>query len=281
MLKVTFHGVRGSTPCQSDDVRRYGGNTSCVSVVAPGEDPVVFDLGTGLRYFGFAQPTDGTFRGTCLLTHLHWDHTQGLPFFVPVLREGAQFDIYGPTQEPGGTVESAMRRFMAPPHFPVTLDQLPGEIRFHDVGDEDFRIGGFAVRSRLIPHVGNTLGFRLAWNGLSVAYLSDHQQPLDGSYSMTRGARELVEGVDLLIHDAQYTPPEFELKRTWGHCTMEYAVWLAANAGAKRLALFHHDPSRTDDELDELFTCLDHGASKLGLELFVAREGACVELGPA
>ena len=112
-LSVTFHGVRGSTPCHGDDIRRYGGNTSCVSIAAPGEDPLVFDLGTGLRYFGQTQPHDGSFRGSCLLTHLHWDHTQGLPFFVPILRAGATLDIYGPCQEDDGSVERAMRRFMA------------------------------------------------------------------------------------------------------------------------------------------------------------------------
>ena len=103
-MKVTFHGVRGSTPCHGDDIARYGGNTSCVSVDVPGADPIVFDLGTGLRYFGAGQPQDGTFRGSCLLTHLHWDHTQGLPFFTPMLRPGAEFDIYAPVQEDGRTV---------------------------------------------------------------------------------------------------------------------------------------------------------------------------------
>ncbi len=238
----------------------------------------MFDLGTGLRYFGRDQPHDGSFRGTCLLSHLHWDHTQGLPFFVPILRDGARFDIYGPAQEDGSSVEQAMNHFMAPPHFPVTLDQLPGEIRFHDISDADFAIGGYQVRARLIPHVGNTLGFRVEWNGVSVAYLSDHQQPMDGSFSMSQGARDLVEDADLVIHDAQYTPSEFELKRTWGHCTVDYAVWVAGSARAKRLALFHHDPTRHDDDVDELLTCSRRAGAKFGLEVMAAREGLSVEL---
>jgi len=280
-LRVTFHGVRGSTPCHGEDIKRYGGNTSCVSLIAPGEEPIIFDLGTGLRYFGMDQPQDGSFKGACLLSHLHWDHTQGLPFFVPILRPGAELDVYGPVQEDGTSVEWAMNRFMAPPHFPVTLAQLPGKIRFHDIGDEDFNIGGYKVRSRLIPHVGNTLGFRAEWNGMSVAYLSDHQQPLDGSFSMSRGARELVEDVDLLIHDAQYTPEDFEVKRTWGHCTVDYAVWLASNARVKRLALFHHDPTRHDDAIDELWACAHRIGHKVGVEVFAASEGLTVELQPA
>lgn len=277
-LRVTFHGVRGSTPCHGDDVRRYGGNTSCVSVEAPGEDPIVFDLGTGLRYFGATQPVDGSFRGSCLLTHLHWDHTQGLPFFVPILRQGASLRIYGPCQEDGSSVRDAMNRFMAPPHFPVAFDQLPGRIDFTDVGDADFAIDGFEVRSRLIPHVGNTLGFRVTWRGASVAYLSDHQQPYDGSYSATQGALDLVRGADLVIHDAQYTPTEFEQKRNWGHCTVEYAVWLAKEAGARRLALFHHDPSRHDDAVDGLLRRAREEAGCTGLEVFAASEGLTVEV---
>jgi phosphoribosyl 1,2-cyclic phosphodiesterase len=104
-MRVTFHGVRGSTPCQSDDIRRYGGNTSCVSVDAPGDDPLLLDMGTGLRYFGKQVPIDTLFRGNCLLTHLHWDHVQGLPFFAPLLREGSSLDVYGPTQDDGRTLE--------------------------------------------------------------------------------------------------------------------------------------------------------------------------------
>ena len=252
-----------------------------MSLDAAGETPLVFDLGTGLRYFGRHQPHDGSFKGTCLLSHLHWDHTQGLPFFVPILRPGAEFDIYGPVQEDGSSVEAAMNRFMAPPHFPVTLAQLPGLIRFHDVGDSDFAVGGFAVRSRLIPHVGNTLGFRVEWNGISVAYLSDHQQPYDGSFTMTAGARDLVTGADLVIHDAQYTPSEFEMKRTWGHCTVDYAVWLAAEAGAKRLALFHHDPTRHDEDIDVLWADARRTGDELGVEVIAAREGLTLELGAA
>lgn len=277
-LNVTFHGVRGSTPCHGDDIRRYGGNTSCVSVDAPGEDPLVFDLGTGLRYFGRTQPHDGSFHGTCLLTHLHWDHTQGLPFFVPILRPGATLEIIGPRQEDGSTVEAAMRNFMKPPHFPVALEQLPGRIAFRDVADDCFAIGGFHVMSRLIPHVGNTLGFRVQWRGVSVAYLSDHQQPHDGSHTVTAGALELVRGADLVIHDAQYTPSEFVHKSNWGHCTVDYAVWLAAEAGAKRLALFHHDPTRHDDAIDELWAAARATGERAGVEVFAAREGLQVEL---
>ncbi len=278
-MQVTFFGVRGSTPCDGDDISRYGGNTSCVAVRVPGEPPLFFDLGTGARYFGTTLPQDGTFRGTCLLSHLHWDHTQGLPFFSPLLHEGAELDVYAPAQEDGRSVADVINTVIRPPLFPVTIDQLPGMVRFHDVADEEFRVGSFKVMSRMVPHVGPTLGYRIEWGGRSIAYLSDHQQPHDGSYAVSDGARELIEGVDLLIHDSQYTPSEFEKKATWGHCTIDYAIWLAGHCHASRLALFHHDPSRSDVALDEVVRCAAAAGARMGVEVFAASEGLVVDLG--
>ncbi len=140
-LSVTFQGVRGSTPCHGDDIKRYGGNTSCVSVDVPDEPPIIFDLGTGLRYFGMGQAHDGTFRANCLLTHLHWDHTQGLPFFTPMLRDGAELDVYAPAQDDGRSVADVFASIIHPPLFPVTLDQFPGTFRFHDCDDTEFDLG--------------------------------------------------------------------------------------------------------------------------------------------
>jgi phosphoribosyl 1,2-cyclic phosphodiesterase len=277
-MRITFHGVRGSTPCQSDDIRRYGGNTSCVSIDVAGQPPLLLDMGTGLRYYGKQVPADVLFQGNCLLTHLHWDHVQGLPFFSPLLREGSSLDVYGPAQDDGRSLDEVVSVTIRPPLFPVSVDELPGSVRFHDTADTDFSIGGFDVMARLIPHLGPTLGFRVECQGRSVAYLSDHQQPFDGSYSADSGALELVEGVDLLIHDAQYTQTEFKAKATWGHCTIDYAVWLAAQAGAKRLALFHHDPSRRDDDLDALLMCAAEAGARRGVEVIAASEGLVVDV---
>ncbi len=278
-MQVTFFGVRGSTPCNGDDIARYGGNTSCVAVRVPGEPPLFFDMGTGARYFGKTLPQDGTFRGTCLLSHLHWDHTQGLPFFSPLLHEGSELDVYAPAQEDGRSVASVIGTVIRPPLFPVTVDQLPGVVRFHDVADDEFMVGGIKVMSRLVPHVGPTLGYRIEWGGRSITYLSDHQQPYDGSFSVSDGARELAEGTDLLIHDSQSTPNEFEQKSTWGHCTIDYAVWLAQHCNVRRLALFHHDPSRTDVALDEVQRCAVATGAKFGLEVFAASEGLTIDVG--
>lgn len=250
-----------------------------MSVDVPGEQPILFDLGTGLRYFGAAHRDDERFEGTCLLTHLHWDHTQGLPFFTPMLKPGARLDVYAPVQEDGRTVAEVMGATIRPPLFPVGLDQFPGTFVFHDVGDAEFDVGGVRVMSRLVPHVGPTLGYRIEWNGFSIAYISDHQQPYDGSLRASEGALELARGVDLLIHDSQYTQDEFALKHNWGHCTVDYAVWFATQARAKRLALFHHDPTRHDDAVDALGECATKAGALLGLDVVVAREGLTVELG--
>jgi phosphoribosyl 1,2-cyclic phosphodiesterase len=244
----------------------------------PGGPPIIFDLGTGLRYFGMSQPHDGTFRASCLLTHLHWDHTQGLPFFTPMLKPGAELDIYAPVQDDGRSVAEVFGSTIHPPLFPVTLDQFPGTFRFHDCDDTEFDIGDVHVTSRLVPHVGPTLGYRIEWEGHSVAYISDHQQPYDGSLRASDGALELAQGVDLLIHDSQYTQDEFAMKFNWGHCTVDYAVWFAAEAGAKTLALFHHDPTRHDDAIDALGLCAAATGRLRGLEVIVAREGRSVVL---
>lgn len=273
-VKVTFYGVRGSTPCHGDDTRRYGGNTSCVALSAPGNDPLFFDIGTGARYLGAAQPADRPFRGTCLLSHLHWDHAQGLPFFSPLLREGSHLDLFAPKQDDGRSLAATFDEMIRPPMFPVRLQQFPGCVRFRELEDAEFMIGEFSVVSRLVPHIGPTLGYRVEWGGRSVAYLSDHQQPHDGSFSVTDGARELVQGVDLLIHDAQYTAAEFGGRCHWGHSTIDYALWLAQECSVAMLALFHHDPTRNDDALDAIAA----SAADAGPRVVVASEGLTIDL---
>ena len=275
-MQVTFFGVRGSTPCHGEAVAKYGGNTSCVAVIVPGHGPLFFDLGTGARYLGTDQPHDGTFRGTCLLSHLHWDHTQGLPFFTPLHSPGAELDVYAPMQDDGRPVAEVIAEVIKPPLFPIGVAQLPGTLHFHDTPDSDFYLGEIKVIARRVPHVGPTLAFRLEWNGQSVAYLSDHQQPSDGTMSVSDAVREIADGVDLLIHDSQYTNPEFALKSTWGHCTFEYALFVAEECRVRTLALFHHDPTRTDGDLDLMRDEALIAGQRGGYEVFVAAEGMTV-----
>ena len=278
-MHVSFHGVRGSTPCHGADIGRYGGNTSCVSVSVAGEEPVLFDLGTGLRYYGLSWPSDEPFRGSCLLSHLHWDHVQGLPFFTPLLRDGSELVVYAPEQEDGMTPAEVLRSTICPPLFPVGIDDLPGSIDVR-VAEPKFRIGGFDVLACPVRHVGPTCGYRLSHGGASVAYISDHQQPRNPML-VDESVHELCGDVDLLIHDAQYTPSEFVKKADWGHCTVEYAVWLAGHVGARRLALFHHDPMHDDQMLDCLEAAAQMCGASFGVDVFAAYEGLTVDVGAA
>lgn len=277
LLNVSFFGVRGSTPCPCDANRRYGGNTSCVALESPDHAPIVLDLGTGLRFWGETLDPTQAFVGSALVTHIHWDHVQGLPFFTPVLQPGAQFDVYGPPQPEHGSLETAFNHLMRPPYFPVTTKELLGDIRFHDAWDEDLELDGAKVKVRSVPHVGSTSGYRVEMGGTSVAYISDHQMPADGSYSISDEVLELCDGADLLIHDAQYTEDEFTAKATWGHCTSDYAVHVAKESGASRLVLFHHDPTHHDGAVDAI---LAH-AKRLAMgstieEVIAAHEGLVI-----
>jgi phosphoribosyl 1,2-cyclic phosphodiesterase len=276
-VSVSFHGVRGSTPCSGPEVARYGGNTSCVSLAVADGPPIVFDLGTGLRNFGAGVPSHTPFLGAALVTHLHWDHVQGLPFFTPTLRPGGHLDVFGPRQPDGG-LRDAFERMVQPPFFPVTFDDFAGSFEFGDVHDDDFALFDAKVTARPVPHLGATVGYRVERGGVTVAYVSDHQQPLDGSFRVADAVLELAEGCDLLIHDAQYTACDFAHKAHWGHCTVEYAVEVARQAGARRLALFHHDPAHGDDLLDTI-----HGAARVagnhwGIDVIGACEGMSIVL---
>jgi phosphoribosyl 1,2-cyclic phosphodiesterase len=280
-LRITFFGVRGSTPSPSPDTSRYGGNTSAVVIERAGGSPIVFDLGTGLRVWGEGLPLDGSFRGTCLLSHIHWDHIQGLPFFAPINRAGAELDIYAPAVD-DLALHEAFDRFIRPPYFPIQYTDLAGAIRFHAVSDTDLEIGSAKIKVRPVPHTGLTVGYRVDCDGASVAYIPDHQAPYANERTLDQVAAsvlELCSGVDLLIHDAQYTPAEFAGKCHWGHCTIDYALLVAKEAGARRIALFHHDPSHTDERLDALHAEARRQGEMLGLEeVLCAREGLQVDL---
>lgn len=245
------------------------------------EPPIVIDLGTGLRPLGYdleARTPGMAVEVTALLSHLHWDHIVGLPFCTPLLRQGGKMEVYGPPQETG-SLHEVMERVVQPPYFPVTVRDLNGAIRFEEVADEDFAVGSAKIKARLVPHVGTTLGFRVEAEGRSVAFVFDHQAPDDFDH-VSANVLELCDGADLVVHDAQYTELEFPPKATWGHSTISYALHVAAEAGARAVALFHHDPTHSDDDLDAIVA----GARELPEagrleEVIAAAEGQVVELG--
>lgn len=276
-MDISFYGVRGSTPCGCDANRRYGGNTACVALETHDGPPIVLDLGTGLRFFGLTQPLDGSFQGAALVSHLHWDHIQGLPFFTPVDRPGARFDIYAPPGE-GGTVAESFDAFMCPPYFPIRASDLRGEITFHDCQPGTMEVFDATVETRMVPHIGPTNGYRIERGGVKVAYISDHQAPYDLN-SVTEDALALCDGVDVLIHDAQFVEDEWEQKAHWGHCTAGYALRVARQSGAKNLVLFHHDPHHDDDTIDAISAEISSAAAGSLDSVVAAAEGLKLTFG--
>jgi phosphoribosyl 1,2-cyclic phosphodiesterase len=283
MVNVTFYGVRGSCPCSGDRYRRYGGNTSCLLIDIEGDEPLIVDLGTGLRDLGTdflkeSRAIGAPLQATALLTHLHFDHILGLPFFGPLQDPGSRLTIHGPAQA-NGSLKDALHAAVQPPVFPIHMDQFCGEMVMIDTRDEDFSIGSAKVMARSIPHAGITLGYRIEAEGRSIAYLSDHQAPLDGR-SISDAVLELCHDVDLLLHDGQYTDEEFSTKADWGHSTVTFAVRVAAESRAKRLVLTHHDPSHDDRDLDRMLTLARRLPEATGIEaVSLARESHSIDLG--
>ena len=282
-IRVVFNGVRGSTPCAGPEYARFGGHSSSVAIETDDAPPILFDLGTGLRPYAHRCGDDG--HAAVLLSHLHWDHVQGLPFFTPLHHEGSTLDVFGPRQDGGHHLGDVFAEMMRPPFFPIVPDQLAGDVRFHDTGEDDFPIGSAKVRSRWVRHVGPTLGFRVDLHGLSVAYLPDHGPGCNPEHPddyVPHEVLELCEGVDLLVHDAQHTPAEYEPKRHWGHCTVDYAVHVAREAGARRLLLFHHDPAHGDDDLDAIERAASDYAAHIGApDVTAGYDGLEIDLRPA
>ena len=258
-MRLHFCGVRGSTPAPGADFVRYGGHTSCVAVAHDPDLPpaLILDAGTGLRRVT-ALLGGRPFAGTILLTHLHWDHTHGLPFFAAGDRDDARVCLLLPDQQDGAGAEQVLARGMSPPHFPIRPSQLRGSWTFGTVSPGQLKAEGFTVEAREIPHKGGrTLGYRVSDGRSVAAYVTDHCPTVlgpgpDGWGEYHPGAVELAAGADVLVHDAQLLAEELPAQAAFGHPAAEYAVGLARRAGARRVVLSHHRPDRTDDELDQV-----------------------------
>ena len=279
-MRLLFCGVRGSTPAPGAEFVRVGGHTSCIALAHRAEDwTLALDAGTGIRRI--TNRLEGrAFAGSLLLTHLHWDHVQGLPFFSAGDRDDARVRVYMPEQSgpDGRTHEPAdvLARAMSPPHFPIGPDGLRGDWTFESIKPGSRRLEDFDVVAFEVPHKGGrTFGYRISDGHASIAYIPDH---LPDAASTPAIARE-CDGVDLLVHDSQFLEPERTVADLYGHATVDDAIDLAARCGARRLALFHHAPARSDDDIDAIARgAIDQGAGK-GVEVFVAREEWLIDFG--
>jgi phosphoribosyl 1,2-cyclic phosphodiesterase len=280
-VRIHLCGVRGSTPAPGREFLRYGGHTSCVALGHDGGagPTLILDAGTGLR--GVTPLLGGqAFAGTILLTHLHWDHVQGLPFFRAGDRDGARVTLLLPDQGDGSAAAEVLARGMSPPHFPIPPSGLRGEWSFGTIEPGPFKAGGFVVEAREVPHKGGrTFGYRVSDGRCVVTYIPDHCPTVagpgpEGWGEYHQAALDLADGADLLIHDSFLLAHEVAAEASFGHAAAEYAVGLGRRAGVRRVMLAHHRPDRTDDELDELAARLASGTPAV----IVAAEGGILDL---
>ena len=276
-MRLRFWGTRGSIATPGAGTNFFGGNTSCIELTTPAGDCVVLDCGTGARLLGnqlLSRPST-PLNATILLTHTHWDHIQGFPFFAPLFVPGNSFAVYGP-EGAHLSLRDVLAGQMEHHYFPVELDQLAARITYRDLAEGTHEIAGLQITAQCMNHPAATLGYRIQSNGKTICYLSDHEPYYDAVWrddaqpgyleairdSGDRRHAEFMRDADIVIHEAQYTPDEYPAKRNWGHSTYTYVVELAVAAGARSLVLTHHDPSHDDAFLRDV----ERRAKTLALE---------------
>ena len=265
---VRFWGVRGSIACPGPDYRRYGGNTSCLEIRC-GEQLFIFDAGSGLRPLGNALTCSEGMEIDLFLTHSHHDHIVGLPFFAPLFKPENRVRIWAGNLQPTYTLHDVLCQFMEEPLFPVPPKIFAANASYHDflAGDTLEPRPGVHLRTAMLNHPNGATGYRIEWQGKSICYVTDTEHPEEG---MDRNVLELIENADLVIYDSTYTDEEYPHYRTWGHSTWQEGVRLCDAAQAKKLVLFHHDPSHDDETMDRIGA--EAEAARPGT--LVAREGA-------
>ncbi len=266
-VKVTFWGVRGSIPCCSQEHTVYGGDTSCVEVNLDGET-VIFDAGSGIRSLGISLAKRKINRMTLLISHTHWDHICGFPFFYPAFQENSNLNIYAARLPNGQTAEKVFDMLMSAPFFPLPMHMIPSVLHFHNFKTPDtFKLldNRATLHTRYLEHPNAATGYRLDYQGKSISYISDYE------HCFSEGINELIDFVknsDLMIFDAMYTPQEYEFFKGWGHSTWLEAVRLTKAANIKKTALFHHAPIHTDDVMAKI----EQMAQKEDERVFAAKE---------
>jgi phosphoribosyl 1,2-cyclic phosphodiesterase len=266
-MDIRFWGTRGSIPAPGPSTLRYGGNTSCVEIRLKDGTLVIVDAGSGIRPLGAAL---GTCDAVLLLSHYHWDHIQGMPFFIPAYSPKSSVRIMGPEYNGAGPYELLDGQMQAP-YFPAPASAWLGITGSQIIQQgETFTIGSVVIRSARLSHPGPTFGYRFEEGGRAFVYASDNEPDVAPPEQISDIVK-LAAGADILVHDCQYTEAEYETKHGWGHSTPRQAVRIAAEAGVRQLLLFHHDPAHTDEQVEALADEVRSLAS--GIDVVVAREG--------
>ena len=280
-MRIRIWGCRGSLPTPGASTVRYGGNTSCVEVRLEDGSLLVLDAGTGIRCLGDELAERGVRQIHLLLTHLHLDHLEGLRFFAPMWNPEVSIEIWGPPS-PTTSLRDRIARSFSPPLFPLELTDVPAKVTYHNVPREPWTIGPFSLSASLVVHPGPTVGYRIRAGGATFAYIPDHEPALCGRLAelppdwISGGA--VAEGADLLLHDAQYFEDEYDERLGWGHSSVSSAVAYAEAVGAKRLVLFHHDPTHSDETMQKLESEARSLVEDDDDQPTVAREGMVLEL---
>jgi phosphoribosyl 1,2-cyclic phosphodiesterase len=251
-MKIKIWGVRGSTPTPQPENLRYGGNTPCVEIRSAAGKLLIVDCGSGLRMLGKAlvkEFGDQPIRAHVLISHYHWDHIQGLPFFAPLYAARNQFHFHC-FHLPQASVEEALQGQMADPYFPVDMSAMLAERSFSEIAEDPFQIDDLLIQARWVNHPQGCLSFRVENHGKAVVYSTDNEP---GAAEGDRAIRELARQADALIYDSQYSQSQLEgEKKGWGHSSWEEGVRICQDAGVKELVLFHHDPDSNDQTVDEI-----------------------------
>ena len=299
-MRVRFWGTRGSVPTPGPSTVRFGGNTACVEMRTEGGTFFIFDSGTGIRELGLdLARRGGPVQAHLLLGHTHWDHISGFPFFTPAFVPGNRVTVYG-ARDLDRSLRDVLAGQMHYTYFPVPLGDLRADIDFCELEEGQIEIEDAIVKTHYLNHTAVCMGYRIEADGVSLAYITDHE-PYglgngSGSASETsaqRGQRssfshggdrrliDFVRGADLLIQDAQYTPEEYTARRGWGHGSNEYVTDLAVEAGVSRVALFHHEPTHSDDDIERMVKDARARARALGsdIDVFAAAEGQEIVVG--
>ncbi len=275
--RIKFWGTRGSIAVPGSGTLRFGGNTTCVEVRADGE-MIVLDAGSGIRPLGVALDNEfGTqpIKLSLLITHAHWDHIQGLPFFRPAYNRKNEIRILG-FDGAGAGFKEIMAEPMRAPFFPIAMRELSGKIDISRLSEMTFSLGKVQVHAIFVNHPGVCAGYRLLTSAGSIAFLPDHEP-----YEFFLHSAQFLHGSDILILDAQYTDEEYQRHIGWGHASVSSAVALALDAEVHRLLLFHHDPGHDDQMVDKMLESARALVAKSGqsMEVEAAQEGAEILLG--